>query len=316
MKTRRVVESLLVCALALLFAGAPAPAQEASAEETIAYQAWFMASSAKDVAKATQAAQDYLKQFPKGQYADYLKKWLAGEKGKALNAAIAAKKTGEVVAIGKELLAQDADNLNILYTVAFQIRRNELLASPAVYTHAADARDFATRSIKLIEAGQKLAGVDPAKWKKGDALGWLYQMLAMVEAHQGKLDAALAAYAKSSALDPDNLALNVQNAYNCGGLRKDRYDAAVKEFQALPKPEGGEPSPQMKAALDKANAEADAAIECWSRFVGLARANNLTPGARQQVEPVLASLWGYRHADDKDGLEALIARHSKLPAQP
>lgn len=309
----RFVRGLLACGLALLLGGARVGAQEASPEETVAYQVWFAAAQAKDAAKAAEAARAYLKQFPKGQYADYLGKWLAGEKGKALNAAIAARNTGEIVKLGKQLLAEDADNLNILYTVAFQIRRNELLASPAVFSHAADARDFAARSIKAIESGGRLAGVDPAKWKQGDALGWLYQTLALVDAHDGKLDAALEAYQRSSSLDADNLALNVQNAYNCGSLRKDRYDAAVKAFQALPKPEGGEATPEMQAGLDRANAEADAAIACWARFVGLTRANNLTPEARKQVEAVLASLYAYRHPDDQAGLEQLIAGNSKLP---
>lgn len=315
MEIRRSAYPALLAAALVLLPGARATGQEASPEETIAYQAWFAASSAKDAAKANQAAQDYLKQFPKGQYADYLKQWLAGEKGKALNAAIAARKTADMVRIGKELLANDPDNLNILYTLAFQVRRNELLASPAVFTHAATAADFAARSIKLIEAGQKLAGVDASKWRKGDALGWLHQTLAMVKGHSGDAAAALAEYEKSTTLDPDNLALVVQNSYNCGSLRKDRYDAAVKAYQALPKPDGGEPTAEMKAALEKANAEADATISCWARFVGLTRANNLTPDARQKVEAVLTSLYAYRHPDDAAGLEGLIASNAKLPVR-
>ncbi len=300
--------ALLVAAL-LAFA-APGSAQDPSADEAIAYQAWYAASTAKDAAKAQQAAQAYLKQFPKGQYAEYLGKWMAGERARALNAAIQAKNTGEMLRVGKELLADDPQNLNILYALAFNLRNNELLASPAVFTHAADAADFAARAIALIEGGKALAGVDPAKWKPQDALAWLYQTVAVAKASAGDAQRALELYAKSSQLDSDNLALNLHNSFGCGSLRKDRYDDAVKAYRALPKPEReAEPSTELKAALDKANAEADAAIECWARFAGLARSRNLQTGTLKQVEAVLQSLYAYRHPGDAEGLQQLIEKH-------
>jgi hypothetical protein len=311
MLTPNRLSRTLLAALAALTAGA-ALAQGPSADEAAAYHAWYAASTAKDAAKAQQAAQAYLKQFPKGQYAEYLVKWMAGEQARALNAAIQAKNTVEMLRIGKELLAGDAQNLNILYALAFNLRSNELLASPAVFTHAAEAADFATRAIALIEGGKAPAGVDPAQWKAQDALAWLHQTVAVAKAQAGDAEQALQHYAKSSALDSDNVSLNLHNSFGCGSLRKDRYDAAVKAFQTLPKPsgDGAEPTEEMKAALEKANAEADAAIDCWARFAGLARARKLATGTVQQVEKVLQTLYAYRHPGDADGLQQLIDKHA------
>lgn len=303
----------LALALAVPFVCAPdrpAAAQEQNLDEVGAYQAWYLANAAKDTAAALGAAQSYLKSFPTGAHADYLRKWIATERGTALGAAIKAKDTAGIVRIGGEILAGDPDNLNVLYALAFNIRQNELFASPVDFTHAKEAVEFSSRAIKLIEAGKTLAGVDPSKWNKDQTLAWLYQNLAVVEAKDGNVDKALALYEKSSALDRANARLNAYNFLTCGSLRKSKYDAAVQAYQALPEAErqAAEKKPEVKAAMDRANAEADAVIDCWARFLALAQANDLYRETQGKVLSALESLYSYRHPEDQGGLQKLIEK--------
>ena len=110
-----------------------AAAQDVVQDEGAVYRAWYEATQAKDNAKALEAAKQYLAQYPTGQYAEALKKWMGGAQMATLDAAIKEKRTADMIAIGKEILATDPENLNVLYALAFNIRRNELLASPANY---------------------------------------------------------------------------------------------------------------------------------------------------------------------------------------
>ena len=51
-----------------------------------------------------------------------------------------------MIKVGKEILAADPENLNVIYALAFNIRRNELLAAPPVYTNA-DGRRRARQAV-------------------------------------------------------------------------------------------------------------------------------------------------------------------------
>lgn len=311
----------LALALAVNFVCAPdraAAAEEQNLDEAAAYQAWFLANAGKDAAAALKAAEDYLKAFPSGANAEYLRKWIGPARGAALNAAIKAKSTADIVRIGREILAGDPDNLNILYALAFNVRQNELFASPPVFTHAKDAVEFSSRAIKLIEAGKTLAGVDPSKWSKDQTLAWLYQNLAVVEAKDGNVDKALEHYAKSSALDPSDSRLDAYNFLACGSLRKTRYDEAVQAYQAFPEAErkAAEPKPEVKAAVDRANAEADGVIDCWSRFLALAQAKDLFRETQGKVLSALEGLYSYRHPEDHGGLQKLIEKYRAEIAAP
>ncbi len=120
---------LLAGALALAPA-ALAAAQEVVQDEGAAYRAWHEASQAADNVKAMAAAKAYIEKYPTGQYADFIKKWLGTAQMTALDAAIKEKRTADMIAVGREILAADPENLNVLYALAFNIRRNELFARP------------------------------------------------------------------------------------------------------------------------------------------------------------------------------------------
>jgi tetratricopeptide (TPR) repeat protein len=201
------LRSILVLAARIALAGAvflsvaPAPAAaQVSAEEAVAYASWQAASTAGDVAKATEIAQQYLKQFPTGQYADYLKKWVAQGQMTALDAAAKEKRTADVLTIGNGILANDAENLSVIYTMALAVR-GEMMARPPVYTNAAVGTETAKKGIALLESGKTLSGVD-----KNATLAWMTQMLALNAQKAGSADEAVKLFEKSTSYAPKDKA--------------------------------------------------------------------------------------------------------------
>jgi hypothetical protein len=305
MMNRQSVSRICIAALFLLpvFAGAQ------DAEETAAYQAWHAANAAKEIPKGYELAKQYVQKYPKGQYAEFLGKWIASARGALFNEALKAKDTKTMLALGQERLAEDPGDLNYLLALALNLRRNALFASPADYTHAAEIDTISRSTIAQIEAGKTPAGVDAAKWNKNDALAWLHQNVALIAVKQKQEDEALQRLEQSSKLDPDNASLTAYNAFVCGTLRKERYDGAVARFQALPEAErsGSEPSAAAKAAIDAANQEADATLDCWAKFLALAEGQAAFAEVKPRIEKAAGDLWKYRHPDDPEGLSKLIA---------
>jgi tetratricopeptide (TPR) repeat protein len=192
--------------------------------------------------------------------------------------------------------------------MALNLRQNELLGAGAD-PHADEAVEFSRKAIERIEAGAVPVGVDAAKWNKDANLAWLHQNLALVAAKQGKTDEALAAYEKSSALSPKDVALNARNTLGCGTLHKAKYDQAVAQYQALPEAArtSDPPAAEATAAIDLANREADAAIDCWARFMAVTASS--PSEVRTKVEQALAALYQYRHPDEPQGYQALVEKH-------
>jgi tetratricopeptide (TPR) repeat protein len=302
----------LLALAAVLLAVTSLSAQEANVEEVTAYGAFHAAQTAGDTAKATELARAYLEKFPKGQYAEFLTKWLTGARWTRFNEAIKKKDMAGMITVGREGLAQDPADLNYLYWMALNLRQNELLAG-SESPNAEAIAEFSRKAIERIEAGGVPVGVEAAKWNKDANLAWLHQNLALIAAKQGKADEALQGYEKSSALSPKDVALNARNTLGCGTLHKSKYDQAVARYQALPEASrtSDPPAAEATAAIDAANKEADAAIDCWARFMAVTAAN--PSEVRTKVEQALGALYQYRHPDQPQGYQALVEKYKTAP---
>lgn len=294
--------------IALVATTAQVGAQEVSPEEAVAYSAWHAASQT-DVPKAIEAAEAYLKQFPSGGYAGFLKEWLGKALLPALDAAIKAQNMDGMIATGRQILARDSENLNVLYALALNLRLRELMASPAKLGHSKDAKEFALAAIALIENGKTLAGV--ATFDKDGTLAWLYQSLAVVEANGGDPTEAIRLYGKSNGLAPNDVAVKGRNLFNVIAMQQATYAEAAKVFNALPEADraAAEPSDALKAARDALNVAADALIETTASFVAFARLKNLPAATQDKVNQVLETVYKSRYPEDAnlDGLKKLLA---------
>jgi len=305
----RLCGSVLLAALVALSGPLSAAAQEPAADEGAAYAAFHAASQGTDTAAAQAAAKAYLEKYPSGQYAAAIKQWQDQARMAQLDAAIKDKRTADMLAIGKEILAADPENLNVIYALAFNIRRNELLASPAVYTNAATAVELANKGIGLIEAGKTLTGV--ASFDKGATLGWMTQILAINAAKAGSAADAVKLYEKSTSLAPGDPQLVGRNLFAVVTLRQSKYGEAAKAFNALPDADktAAEPKPEVKAAKDALNNEADALIDAAAGFVAFGRSKGLPAATVDRVNQLLETVYKGRFPEDAalDGLKKILA---------
>ena len=291
-----------------------AAAQDAAPDEAAAYRAFHEASQGTDTAAALAAAKAYLDKFPSGQYADAIKKWQDQARLTQLDAAIKDKRTADMITIGKEILAADPESLNVIYALAFNIRRNELLASPPVYTNAATAVELANKGIGLIEAGKTLTGV--ASFDKEATLGWMKQILAMNAAKAGNAAEAIKLYEQSTAHAPGDTQIAGRNLFAVVTLRQSKYGEAAKAFNALPDADktAAEPKPEVKAAKEALNSEADALIDAAAGFVAFGRSKGMPPATVDRVNQLLETVYKGRFPEDAglDGLKKILA--AKTPS--
>ncbi len=300
-------------------------AQEASPEEAAAYKAFYDANAAKDYPKAMELAKAYLQKFPNGDktHVDYLKKWIPSVRGLLYKQVADAKNIPEVIRIGKEALAEDPDNLDYTWAVLVQIRQNELSASPANFSHAADATDFAQRAIRLFEGGKTLTGMDPKTFKLNVTLAYLHQTLALINDNRKDADKSLAEYAKAAELDPTNATY----FFHCGRIYNDRYNIAAQKYDAAQKKvdaiseadrTAAEPKPEVKAALDEAKSalvevksRAEPVINNWARYLGLTA--DKPSDARTTVLGVVTGLYKFLNNNSEEGLTKLIDDNKNSP---
>jgi tetratricopeptide (TPR) repeat protein len=285
----------------------PRSLQDQSAEEAAAYKAWYDATTAKDFAKELELGKAFLAKFPNNKNAAYVKGSVARARGQLFNTALQAKNVNEMIRLANEALAEDPNNLDYLYLLAYNIRSIELEANPPNFSHANELADYTRRAMALIEQGKVPSGVDKTKWNQNSALGYLQQTIGRIEANNKNVDKALEAYKKASTLEPTN----AYNFFACGQLYQGKYAAAVQKYQAIPEADrtAAEPKPEVKAALDEVNNNADAVIDCWARFLGLTAVKNPFGAVRGEVEKVLVELYKFRHPDSPDGLQKLIDQY-------
>lgn len=285
-------------------------AQDPKEAEAAAYKAWYDANNLKDYPKAMELAKAYLEKFPAGTNAGYLKdKWIPQMQTYFFNQAVQAKNMNEMLRIGKEVLAKDPDNIDYLWVMINQLRTRELYGSPPDFSHTADYTDFVQRIMRLLDAGKTPTGVKD--FKKDATLAFLNYDFGVIESHNKNIDKALEFNTKAATLDPTAPAY----FFACGSLHQQKYAGAAQKYQAFPeadqqavnenKPEA---KPEVKAALDEANKQADAVIDCWARYIALTTGKTEYDSVRNKVETEATKLYNYRHPESPDGFKKLVDR--------
>lgn len=317
MKVRHAsaVAGTLLAAILCLISHAPAAAQEVVQDEGAAYRAFHEASQAADIPRALEAAKAYLEKYPQGQYAEFIGKWQDSARMTLLDSSIKERNTAAMIKVGRDILAKDPENLNVIYALAYNVRRNELLASPAVFTHVKDGVEFASKGIALVESGKTLVGVP--NFDKDATLAWMTQMLAIDAAESGDTGKAIELYDKSTAYAPAD-ATAARNLLAVVILRQGKYGDAAKAYNALPEADraAAEPTPEVQAARDALNAEADGLIDAAAGFVAYGRTKGLPAATVDKVNEVLETVYKGRFPEDAElaGLKKILADKGVPPA--
>ena len=311
--------TLVAVTLLVLGVAAPAGAQGAGTgftpQEAQAYKDWYDANGASDFPKAIVLAREYLKTYPAGRYADYLRSWIPQVRSRLFGQAVQGRDADAMLRLGREGLADNPDDLFYLYWLAVGLRTIELQTTPPRAAHETEIVEFTRRAIALVEAGKVPPGVEPARWSQKAAVGELYETLALVEEGHERWEAAAEYAEKAAALDP----ASPTHVFDCGRQHQASYLQAVRDLQAVPDADrlATPAKPEVQGVVDRVNRQADAVIDCWTRFVALTATDNPYGETRASVEKALGELYRYRHPDDPDGLRKLIdARRGAAPTTP
>lgn len=246
----------------------------------------------KDDAQLIQRSENYLTVFTQPEDADLVLPYM-------VYSYLELKKSKEAFDAGQKYLARQPQDVITRLRLTLE-GTNQIRAGNKEY--AAQTRDYATKAIEVIEAGNKPADLTDAEWAeyKTKWLPQFYQSLAAVDLAGGDKAKAKANLEKAVALDQKD----VNSWLMLGTMLDDDYREVAAKFNAA------SGSAERDALLKQANEKMDATMEIQARIIALTDANPDAKQINQEIRQNLETYYKYRHKNT-DGLQALIDKYKK-----
>ena len=325
---KKIIELIAIGATVAVFA-LPAVAQQPAAtpqqpaaaapqgctpEAKLAWYNEFRQHFKGDTAKANELATKWLAcPEAKGeeQQAAYLKNFVtlyekATRKDRITDFVYVKKDYAKAFEIGKQVLAEEPENLKVLIDLAYAGYASK---NPA---YTADTLTYAKKAIQLIESGKA-----PDSWSpyvsKDEALSYLYNAIASFQKDPAEaLKPLLKAAQLEGKINKDPLTFaSLAGAYNDGPYAKlsADYEARFK---------GKDETPESKLALENINQLMDRMIDALARAVALAGNDPKYQANKTAWMETLRGWYKFRHNDSDTGLTEMIAGilQKPLPAEP
>jgi hypothetical protein len=318
---KKIIATLAVCA-SMVFLAAPvfaqAAAQGACTEEAkTAIYTEFTTERTKDPTKAFEAAKKYLTcaQGAEDQYTAYLKKWVAAYEKEARKLKMPAmiyndKKYVEAIALGKEILADEPENLRVIvdlgygsYLGAVNLKNESLNI---------DALNYARQAIQMIEGGKAPTTWAPFKGKD-DTLAYLYDVVGRLSLKDNP-GAALSSLIKKAQFETDLKKDPWTYYFIAAAYESGPYAKLSADYKA--RFEGKDETPESKLALENINQVIDRMIDAYARAVALAGTDPKYQAPKGEWMEGLSTWYKYRNNQKEDGLPALIASVLSKPLPP
>jgi tetratricopeptide (TPR) repeat protein len=297
---------------------APAAAKGACTDESkAAWYADFTKFRTTDPTKAAEAGKKYLAACPQeqGPIPDYLKKWIAAydkeaRKGRFKPLLYNDKKYTEALALGKEILAEDPENLSVIIDMGW----GSYLAAVALKNESLnnDAVTYAKKAIQLIESGKAPESWLPFKSKE-ETLAYLYNVVGR-QAVKSNPTEALNALIKSVQLETD-LKKDPWNYYFIGAsYESGPYATLSADYKT--RFAGKDETTESKLALENVNQVVDRMIDAYARAVALAGTDAKYQVNKKDWLEALSTWYKYRHNSSDAGLNEMIASVLSKPLPP
>ncbi|MBA2705095.1 MAG: hypothetical protein H0U60_14745 [Blastocatellia bacterium] len=324
---RQLATSASLAVLATAFtmtavtAQTPAPAAAAQGQCTDeAKGAWytdFTKFRTTDPAKAAEAGKKYLAACPQeqGDIPTYLKKWIAAydkgaRQGRFQPLLYNEKKYTEALGLGKEILAEEPENLRVLIDMGW----GSYLAAVALKNESlnSDAVTYAKKAIQLIEANKAPASWAPFKSKE-ETLAYLYNVVGR-QAVKSNPAEALNALIKSVQMETE-LKKDPWNYYFIGAsYESGPYATLSADYKT--RFAGKNETPESKLALENVNQVVDRMIDAYARAVALAGSDAKYQANKKDWLDALSTWYKYRHNSSDAGLNEMIAGVLSKPLPP
>ncbi|MEP6717552.1 MAG: hypothetical protein ABJB21_00335 [bacterium] len=270
-----------------------------------------------DPIKAAEAGKKYLAACPseEGPIPTYLKKWIAAydkeaRRGRFQPLLYNDKKYMEALALGKEILAEDPENVRVLVDMGW----GSYLAALALKNESLnnDAVMYAKKAIQLIEANKS-----PDKWQpfktREETLAYLYNVVGR-QAVKTNPTEALSALIKSVQMETE-LKQDPRNYYFIGAsYESGPYATLSADYKT--RFAGKDETPESKLALENINQVVDRMVDAYARAVALAGTDVKYQTLKNEWMEALSTWYKYRHNQSDAGLNEMIASVLSKPLPP
>ncbi len=297
---------------------APAAAQGACTDESkTAWYADFTKFRTTDPTKAAEAGKKYLAACPQeeGPIPTYLKKWIAAydkeaRRGRFQPLLYNEKKYTAALALGKEILAEEPDNLRVIIDMGW----GSYLAAIALNNQSlnADAVNYAKKAIQLLEANKAPDSWQPFKSKE-ETLAYLYNVVGRYAVKTNPTE-ALNALIKSVQLETDLKKDPLNYYYIAFSYENGPYAALSADYKT--RFAGKDETPESKLALENINQVIDRIVDAYARAVALTGNDAKLVASKKEWLDTLGTWYKFRHNASDAGLNEMIASVLSRPLPP
>lgn len=320
---KKIIALLALCAslaiLAVSAAAQTAPAAQGACtdENKTALYTEFTTNRTTAPTKAYEAAKKYLTACPaeEGDIPAYLKKWSAAYEKEARKLKLTPllyneKKFAEAFAIGKEILAEDPNNLKVMIDLGYLGYLATITAKNEQFNN--ESLQFARKAIQQIEAGTK-----PDSWSafksKEEALAYLYNAIGRLTLKSNTPE-TLNALIKAAQFETDVKKDPWMYFFIAAAYESGPYGTLSADYKA--KCEGKDLTPECKLALENINQVVDRMIDAYARAVAFAGNDAKFAANKKEWMDNLATWYKYRNNDSDAGLTEMIASVMSKPLPP
>jgi hypothetical protein len=286
-----------------------------------ALYASFREKRTTDQAKAYEDAKKYLACPATGQVTeaqqkiiDYLKNFVTKYDEATRKLSYRAKlyneqKFEEAYAIGKEILATEPENLQVLVDLG----TNAYLLPPLKNAQlTAEGLGYAQKALALLDSGKTLEKWDPLG-SKDVAVAYLNYSIGTLTLEKDP-GAALKNLLKAAQFETPLKKSPYTYAYIAGAYETGPYAKLSEQYKAMYL--GKDETPESKLMLANINQLVDRMIDAYARAVAVAGTDAKFATAKTGWNDSLMQWYKYRNADKTDGMDQLIASVLTKPLPP
>ena len=333
MKTIFRFFSLGLLLTALVSAGATATfAQDDAAAKAAKYErfmAIYNTTAEAELKEAIEIAKQYVEKYgatdEDKQQTDYMKSWLpSAEKRlaamgtqklyKQFDDAFKAEKWTDVYAVGKQILAKEPENLDVILVLG-SIGYDQAFKKNNAYN--AETVMYAKKAIEMLEAGKtsKNFGVYQYTYKnKENALGWMNLTIGFIENNaNNNRTAALPYLYRASTLNSDTKS-NPLVFESIGRFYFDEVTKLADQVKTMiaaqsstdPQDVAAQKDAEIKAKVALLNGYAERAMDAYARAYKVTKTDAATKPYRDGLYKTIQNLYNVRFAK-QDGLDTYIS---------
>jgi hypothetical protein len=286
-----------------------------------ALYASFLKNVKADQAKAYEEAKKYLAcpaagEVTEGQQKiiDYLKNFVTKYEAamRKVNYRVKIyneKKYAEGYAMGKEILATEPDNVQVIVDLG----ANAYLLPPLKNAQlTADGLDYARRALQMLDSGKTLEDWKPLA-SKDEAVAYLNYSIGALTLEKDPA-AALKNLIKAAQFETQLKKSPWTYAYIAGAYETGPYAKLSEQYKAMYL--GKDETPESKLMLANINQLIDRMIDAYARAVAVAGTNPEFATAKTGWNESLTQWYKFRNADKIDGMDQLIAGILAKPLPP